>query len=137
MNNKARVSIILCTYNESSRIEKAIKDLKIEIKKWDIISEIIIIDNKSTDGTSEIIKKFTNGNCYMIQNKSNIGKGGSIKKGIKSAKYEYIMVYDPDLEYDPSDILRMYNYAIKFNYDFVIGSRRLKRKLSVQGPARG
>ena len=57
-----KTSIVLCTYNEANYIENTIKELETNIKNL----EIVIVDDSSTDGTVEILKKLNNKNNYKI-----------------------------------------------------------------------
>ena len=125
------LSIILCTFNEAKRIGKSLETIKSTILNWDIQHEIIIIDNNSYDGTKNIINKFEYSHCKKIFNEMNIGKGGSIKKAISYSEGKYIMIFDPDLEYLPTDIIRMFDYTSQNKLDFVIGSRRLNKKIKL------
>ena len=117
-----KISIIIPCYNEISTIEKILKKvLKVfRGKKY----EIIIVDDFSTDGTLEILKKFKkNKFVKTIHNSSNFGKGYSLKKGFKTATGDILCIQDADLEYDPVDLLPMID-LIEFNYaDVVFGSR--------------
>lgn len=124
------LSIILCTYNEVERIEKAYNNIIEELKNSKINFELLIVDNNSNDGTKEKILKFKNDYTKIILHKSNYGKGASIKSGIINSFGNYILIFDPDLEYSTRDILPLYNHIDKNKLDFVIGSRRLNKKIS-------
>ncbi len=131
MSDSNSLSIILCTYNESNRIKQSLNEIKNTLKNWSVPHELIIIDNNSNDGTKEMIKDFKYRNSKIFINKKNLGKGGSIKKGISLSKSQYVMIFDPDLEYNPNDIIAMYDTIIRNKFDFIIGSRRLGRKFSL------
>ena len=109
-------------YNEVRTIKKAIQDVvDINYKK----KEIIVIDNGSTDGSQDIIKKFKN--IKKVLRKKNLGAGMTVADGIKKAKGDYIYIQFSDLEYDHFKSLDMLSYAKKNNLDIVLGSR-LKNK---------
>ncbi len=118
------LSIIIPVYNETKTIEKLIsKVLKINrIKK-----QIIIVDDGSTDGTSEKLKKIKK--KYKINNiifsKKNKGKGHAIRLGQKKIKEKYTIIQDADLEYDPKDYYKILKVLKKKNYKIVYGSRVL------------
>ena len=76
------LTIIVCAFNEIEFIEKSINELRDSINSQDIKVEVIVIDNGSKDGTREWLKKFEDPSFKVILNESNLGKGGSIKKGI-------------------------------------------------------
>jgi glycosyltransferase involved in cell wall biosynthesis len=85
------ISCLIPAYNEEERI----KDVIYAVKNSNLVDEIIIISDGSTDQTSEIAKK-----CKVtkvIELKNNLGKGGAIIKGLKYAKGEIILLVDADL----------------------------------------
>ena len=118
-----KLTFIVLVWNEVKTINQAIKDVK-NIKYPN--KEIIVIDNASTDGTKEILKKINN--VKIIFRKKNLGAGKSILTGIKKAKGEYIFTQFSDLEYDHFRSIDMMNYAIKNDLDIVFGSRIKNRK---------
>lgn len=119
------LTIILCVYNEYRRLDIAYEELNKELATINDETEIIIIDNGSTDGTQEWITSLQDSNVIKIFNETNLGKGGSIRKGIAIAKGDYILVHDPDLEYDAADIKPLLAIAYKENADLALGSRVL------------
>jgi len=127
MNNIPSVdlSIILCCLNEYERLPQAILNLENSLLEQECSFEIIIIDNGSTDGTIEYIDQLDQIYIRKILNPRNIGKGGSIKKGIRQAQGEFCGIFDPDLEYSATDFLNCYDYMKQHNCDFVLGSRKL------------
>tara|TARA_A100000164_G_C21918805_1_gene779605 strand:- start:1649 stop:2335 length:687 start_codon:yes stop_codon:yes gene_type:complete len=118
-----KLTFVVLVWNEVGTIEQAINDVK-KIKYSN--KEIIIIDNASTDGTREILKKIKN--IKIIYRKKNLGAGQSCITGIKRAKGEYVFIQFSDLEYDHFRSIDMMNYAIKNNLDIVLGSRLRNKK---------
>jgi len=122
------LSIILCCKNEKKTIKKIfdkINNLSL-IPPWN--KEVIIVDNCSTDGTREILSKIKQKNTRVIFQKKNIGKGHSVKVGIKLCNGYYVIPQDGDLEYDPSDINNILKFALINKHDFVIGTRFIEGK---------
>ena len=117
-----KITYLVMVYNEVKTVKKAIQDV-IDIKYKN--KEILVIDNGSTDGSQNVIKKFKN--IKKILRKKNLGAGKTIAEGIKKAKGNYIFIQFSDLEYDHLKSLDMLNYAIKNKLDIVLGSR-LKNK---------
>lgn len=130
MIKKIDLTLLLCTYNEEKRICEAITEIFNSLSQGNFTYEIIFIDNNSTDQTRKKIEEKLNDNCRIVYNKKNIGKGGSIKKGIDISNGEYIMIFDPDLEYESNDIIRMYNAISLSKNEFIIGSRRLNKNFN-------
>ena len=123
------ITYLIPVFNEKKTVKKAIlQAINIPIKK----KEIIIIDNNSTDGSKDIIKKFSiRKNIKLILRKKNLGYGKSITEGVKKASGDYIYIQYSDLEYDHKRSIYMMNYAKKKNLDIVLGSRLKNRKQSL------
>lgn len=118
---KVFLSVIIPCFNESKTILNVIE--KIYKQKLNVGIEVIVIDDGSTDGSSEIIKNIRKPNfSYKLLSK-NSGKGHAVKQGIKLAIGEYILIQDADLEYDPKDYKILLNPIFEFNADVVYGSR--------------
>ncbi|MGR3320142.1 MAG: dolichyl-phosphate beta-glucosyltransferase, partial [Candidatus Anammoxibacter sp.] len=88
--------------------------------------EIILVDDGSTDDTVQLMKKFNSDDkpITVLINGENRGKGYTVRKGMLSAKGEYIFFTDTDLSTPIEEIERCLPY-LKDNYDIVIGSRGL------------
>ena len=118
-----KLTYVILVWNEVKTIKKAIKDIQ-QLKYRN--KEIIVVDNNSTDGTKEVLKKFKN--LKIVYQKKNLGAGQSTITGIKMAKGKYIYVQFSDLEYDHKKSIDMLNYAIKNKLDIVLGSRLKNKK---------
>tara|TARA_B100000795_G_C22731572_1_gene411589 strand:- start:482 stop:1174 length:693 start_codon:yes stop_codon:yes gene_type:complete len=116
-----KLSVIIPCFNEIKTIDQIVEKIKAE-KNY--TKEIIIIDDFSTDGTRELLKnEKSNIADKIIFNEKNFGKGYSVRKGINAASGDIILIQDADLEYDPSDYIKLVE-PIKNNYaDVVYGSR--------------
>jgi len=91
MNSGPKVSIIIPTYNQSQYLEEAIESVLNQTYKN---IEIIIVDDGSTDNTSEVVKSFDNKIIYIQQ--KNKGASGARNTGIKKANGQYIAFLDAD-----------------------------------------
>jgi glycosyltransferase involved in cell wall biosynthesis len=118
-------------YNEEKNILHVLNSLiyflKNNFNNW----EILIVDNKSKDLTSYLVKNFIRKSIYkkrirFIQNKSNIFYSGSVNKIIKYSRYNTVGVMDSDGQYNPNSFLNLYKKTLE-NFDLIIG-RRKKRK---------
>ena len=121
-NSNLTISVLIPTYNEEKTIKKVINEVKKVTKKYK--SEIIVINDGSTDSTSKIIKKVPD--IKVINNVKNLGKGYSIRKGIKKAKGDVLIIQDADLEYNPQDISKLLKPFQDNSVKVVYGSRVLK-----------
>ena len=116
-----KLSIIIPCYNEQKTISFILDKVR-NLKDYD--KEIIVVDDCSTDGTKEILKKLENSiEIKILYNDKNRGKGYCIKKGIDSSTGSVLIIQDADLEYDPNDIPKLINPIKDGNADVVYGSR--------------
>ena len=122
-----KLSIIIPCYNEVGTIFEIIN--KIINLKYKIEKEIIIVDDFSNDGTTEIIKKnFLNQkDIIAIFHKKNSGKGSAIKTAKKLITGDIVIIQDADLEYDPNDYEKLIKPIIDNNVKVVYGSRVLNQ----------
>ena len=111
-------SLIIPIYNEGHTLRLLLNKLN-KLKNDNI--EIIIIDDGSNDNTQKILSK--NDLFIIINNKINIGKGASIKKGINSANNQNIILIDGDLEIDIDQIPRLIKKYEKSDKDVLTGIR--------------
>lgn len=125
-----KISIVLCIYNEIRVINDSFEQLKKDCGRKDFGIEIIIVDNNSDDGTAEWLNSLDHPSVIKIFNSKNIGKGGSIKKAIEIAKGEYLVIFDPDQEYEVSAIWEALNKIQSNDVKCVLGSRRLNHRSS-------
>ena len=114
--------VITPTYNESKNILTLINRIKDNVNDIDIL----VIDDNSPDGTSDIVAKFaeSRNDIYLITRDGKLGLGTAYIEGFKWAiqnNYDIVIQMDADLSHDPKDLPRMLQ-AIK-DYDLVIGSR--------------
>ncbi len=113
------LSVVIPAYNEEKSIKQTLDQLKLILN--DIIHEIIVIDDNSSDSTCKIIKSFNN--ITLIQHNVNKGYGASIKTGIKKSKFDIIAITDADGTYPNERIPEFYKNFIENNLDMIIGSR--------------
>ena len=116
------LSIILPVYNEEDTILSILQRIE-NTKSNNIVYEVIVINDGSSDNTSKILKDNKSLYKYLINKDKNMGKGFSVKEGLKLATGEYIIFQDADLEYDPLEIEKFINVINNFNPDVVLGSR--------------
>tara|TARA_B100000780_G_C21086599_1_gene437787 strand:- start:484 stop:1182 length:699 start_codon:yes stop_codon:yes gene_type:complete len=119
------LDIIIPVYNEKKTIGVVVNKV---LQYKELNTNIIIVDDGSTDGTLEIINKLQKdypNNIKVLSHDRNLGKGAAIKTAIKNLKSEIVLIQDADLEYDPSDYSKLLNPILNNKADVVYGSRFL------------
>lgn len=113
--------MVIPVYNEQQFILKILE----KVNKVDIDKEVIIVDDKSTDKSLELIKKYIVDKpiIKLIAKKTNSGRSQSLLEGIKMAKGEIIIPQDADLEYDPNDYPKVIKPILDGECEVVFGSR--------------
>lgn len=126
-----KLSIVIPVYNEERFIEKTLKRV-IAADCFGLEREIIIVDDGSTDKTSELLKKNINHTTFdnsitlkCIFMKQNRGKGAALRTGFENSTGDIIIIQDADLEYNPRDYALLLTPFLKSDIDAVYGSRTL------------
>jgi len=117
----SKVSVILPAYNEEQSIGETIK----EIKKLHPDVEILVIDDGSTDSTSQEV---IDAGATVMRHPHNLGNGAAIKTGLRYASGDWIIMMDADGQHKPADIEKLLEY--KDDYDMVVGARSKGSKTS-------
>ena len=98
-----KISVIIPVYNE----KKTINEILEKVLKLKLDLQIIIVDDFSNDGTTEIIKKLENKVDKVLYHKKNQGKGAAIKTAKNFCKGDLVIIQDADLEYNPNDYFKL------------------------------
>ncbi len=117
-------SIIIPVFNSESCLQKTVDKIYAVIEKLNISFEFILIDDGSRDNSWEIIKKIRieKANINGIRLSKNYGQHNALLCGLAASKGNYIITIDDDLEQDPDDISKLYEFLINGNYDLVYGT---------------
>jgi glycosyltransferase involved in cell wall biosynthesis len=136
-----KVSIVIPVYNERAFIE----EILLRVQASPIDKEIVVIDDKSTDGTRALLEEFDKaqsagqreidvqngkarlhlGNIRFLFQQQNGGKGAALRRGFEAASGDIVLVQDADLEYDPKDYEKLLEPIFEGKADVVYGSRFL------------
>lgn len=117
-----KLSIIIPVYNETNSINKIIDAVK-SSDTLGLPRQIIVIDDASTDGTTNILKKTTD--VKVITHPENLGKSAAVRTGLTFATGDYLLIQDADLEYSPENYPALLAPLVNGQADVVYGSRLL------------
>lgn len=125
-----KLSIIIPVFNEEKTIEPILEKLVALELPSHVQKEVVIVDDGSQDMTAKKVREFLDKNKKLsfrfVQHEKNKGKGEAVRTGIASATGEYVIIQDADLEYNPQDIVRLFQEVLHKNAEVVYGTR-LKR----------
>jgi glycosyltransferase involved in cell wall biosynthesis len=113
------LSVIIPVYNEADNIKRilsAVENVKIN-------KEIIVVDDFSTDGTREFLRKKQG--IKLVFHKKNMGKGTAIRSALKIVSGDFVIIQDADLEYSPNQYTKLFKPIKENSTKVVYGSRIL------------
>ena len=117
-----KLSVVIPVYNE----KKTLSELICRVEAVKLEKEIIIVDDASTDGTRDLLKKYEGQERFkVIYQSKNAGKGSALRAGFDKAEGEIIIVQDGDLEYNPKEYPLLIEPILDGRADVVYGSRFL------------
>jgi glycosyltransferase involved in cell wall biosynthesis len=117
------LSILMPVYNEVDRVGPAIQ--QVLDADLPIPFELVIVDDGSTDGTSELLDQleWPNGRVRLHRHDRNQGKGAAVRTALADARGEFSAIFDADLEYDPHDLGKLLPPLIEGETNAVFGVR--------------
>ncbi len=101
------LTIVVPAYNE----RETIREILARVRELPISSEVIVVDNCSTDGTREILQGLPLPRDSRSPSPATTAAGTSVRTGFERARGEFVVCQDADLEYDPQDIPRLLEVA--------------------------
>ncbi len=117
-----KLTVIIPCFNEEKTIGKVLKKIQ-ETTEPIRIKQIIVVDDGSTDKTSNILSNLKLKNIMIVRHRVNMGKGAAIASALKIASGDIVLIQDADLEYDPADWGELLQPIIDQRADVVFGSR--------------
>lgn len=112
-------SLVIPVYNEEKSIAATLKNLRHVLELANCEYEIIVVNDGSTDGTSDILRSYID--LRIIEHVRNRGYGAALKTGIRQAKYPIIAITDADATYPNERIPEL--VALTNDADMVVGAR--------------
>ncbi len=128
---KPKLSIVIPVFNEVKTVGQLL-DLVWNLELESVDKEIIIVESNSSDGSREIVQKFTqikkpspHHSVQLLLQERAEGKGKAVREGLEAATGDIILIQDADLEYDVNDYGALVAPLLSHQTDFVLGSRHL------------
>lgn len=136
MKDGVDLSVVIPVFNEEKRLPANLDKIINYLRKKNIRSEIILVDDGSSDKTWQVLEFYQekHRNIKLKRHPKNLGKGAAVKSGMMSASGQVVLMTDCDLSTPIEELdLLMMHIGVS---DIVIGSRRLKEKKLGRMPAR-
>jgi glycosyltransferase involved in cell wall biosynthesis len=125
VENFQKLSILIPVFNEVRTVEQIIDRVRAADSRG-LDKEIIVVDDASTDGTGDVLKKLQrNNDLKVFAHPYNRGKGAALRKALEHATGDIVLIQDADLEYDPVDYPKLLQPILDGRADVVYGSRFL------------
>ena len=123
MSVLVKISVIIPCYNEENTIQQIIELVRNALNEREY--EIILVDDASTDNTSQIIKDLSlnEDTIVVITHELNLGKGAALRSGFNACSGDVVIIQDADLEYNPSEYGKLLKPIQDGKADVVYGSR--------------
>jgi dolichol-phosphate hexosyltransferase len=116
-----KVSILMCAFNEQQTIGRAVRGI-LELE-YPCEIELIVIDDGSSDATSNIVTRIKDPRVIFHRHPENKGKGAALRTAASLASGTHILPFDADLEYSPKDIPKLIEPIFTERFEVVYGVR--------------
>lgn len=113
------ISVVMPAFNEEKAVGEVVDGFRKELEVLGTPFEFVVVDNNSTDKTSEVALK----HGARVVRESQQGYGYACIRALKEAKGELVFLTESDKTFDPKDIWKALVYLDEENVDFVLGTR--------------
>jgi len=129
------LSIVIPAHNEESRLPRTLEQIFAFLKNQSYSSEVIIVENGSTDRTLELAREFAarHQNLIIIHEEQR-GKGNAVRRGMLAAHGEYRFICDADLSMPIDEVQKFIPPALG-NFDLAIASREAPGAIRFNEPS--
>jgi glycosyltransferase involved in cell wall biosynthesis len=123
INTDPLLSVVMPVYNERTTIEAIVR----RVLALALRLELIVVDDGSSDGSSEILDTLQRELKFTLLRQPNAGKGAALRRGFAAVTGDIVVIQDADLEYSPEEYPQLLDLIVKDKADVVYGSRFLGR----------
>jgi len=115
------LSVVMPVYNEKDTIREILS----QVRAVGLVTQLIVVDDYSTDGTREILREEARSDPLMtlVLHERNQGKGAAVRSGLERFSGDVVIIQDADLEYDPRDYAALIRPIVEKRVKVVYGSR--------------
>jgi glycosyltransferase involved in cell wall biosynthesis len=121
-------TVVLPAYNEAHDIQESYREISEVMDPFGLEYEFIFVDDGSTDGTWDVIKRLSAADPRVrgIRHRANAGKASALANAFTYARGGIVVTCDADLQYDPNDVVRVIDEALR-EYDAVSANKVVRR----------
>jgi dolichyl-phosphate beta-glucosyltransferase len=128
------LSVIIPAFNEEERLPKTLDNIVTFVESQNFLTEVIIVDNASTDQTGKVLTDFA-GRYRFIKclHEAELGKGAAVRTGMLAGQGDYLLISDADLSV-PITQVKEFLPPRRCDYDIAIGSREIEGAVRYHEP---
>ncbi len=127
-------SIVIPAHNEQNRLPGTLEQIFDFLKQQSFTSEVIVVENGSTDDTHRIAQQFASEHPNLSVLQSEKGKGAAVRRGMLAARGDYRFMWDADLSMPVEEIVKFLPPRLE-NFDIAIASREARGAVRYNEPS--